>query len=145
MPTFWLPNFPNSFYFDFHKPPVRSITTLPWRTHDAQNLNLFKNDFFFQSTFYTRSHPLFLSNLIKYHTFNSLLLAYGCHIKISLRIFVPISGIADVYGLRVQLFTLYDNHTIFYRTVAVWSNTYGNCVEIVRQSRLFPCRHCNVS
>jgi len=52
-----------------------------------------------------------VSKLINDHTFNSFTLEYGCYIKISLRMFVRIFGYR--WCLRVQLFTLYDNHTIF--------------------------------
>ena len=112
MYTVWLPNVPNLFNIDFHKPPVRSITILLWRAHDAQTWICLKMFCFFQSTFYTKT-ILFCIKLINGHTFSSFTLAYGCHIKISLRIFVRIFGYRWCLWLRVQLFTLYDNHTIF--------------------------------
>jgi len=55
----------------------------------------------------------FVSKLINDHNFNSYTLAFGCHIKISLHIFVRIFGYrwCLCHGLHVQLFILYDNHT----------------------------------
>jgi len=62
----------------------------------------------------------FVSTLINDHPFKSFTLAYGCQIKVY-EFSSVFSGIVDVYGLRVQLFTLYDIDTIFYRALAVWS------------------------